>query len=270
MLNWIDGYDSTRTVKLADAPAIFGMNFQAISVGQKLAKAGDADVGMSGLVGGYADGNGDPNNALLLQARFVDQALGRFEAELKARKLDQSTLVIVSAKHGQSPIDVRDRVAISDAPFQAVPGYGSHGFEICDDEGLVWLDPSLQKTHYAAARAYLLDHAAELHIETLLDRERPDPALRRSVHEQPRSGLHRRHRSRGDLHRRHQAGGAWRLLERRPERRVDRVVLRRSVRRSTRTRSRRRRSRRRSFRRSASRGRSCRLSRRKARRPLPR
>ncbi len=170
VLNWIDGYNSTGTVKLAAPPAIFGMNFQAISVGQKLAKAGDADRDMSNLVGGYADGNGDPNNALLMQAQFVDQALGRFEAELKARKLDQSTLIIISAKHGQSPIDVRDRVAISDAPFQATPGFGTHGFEICDDEGLVWLDPSLQKTQYGAARAYLLDHAAELHIETLLDR----------------------------------------------------------------------------------------------------
>ena len=175
VLNWIDGYNSTGTVKLAAAPAIFGMNFQAISVGQKLAKAGDADLGMSSLTGGYADGNGDPGNALLLQAQFVDQALGRFEAELKAQKLDQSTLIIVSAKHGQSPIDVRDRVAISDAPFQAVPGYGTHGFEICDDEGLVWLDPSLQKTQYAAARAYLLEHAAELHIETLLDRSALTP-----------------------------------------------------------------------------------------------
>ena len=170
VLNWIDGYNSTRTTRLAAAPAVFGMNFQAISVGQKLAKAGNADVGMAGLVGGYADGNGDPNNALLLQAQFVDQALGRFEAELKKQKLDRSTLIILSAKHGQSPIDVRDRVAISDAPFQAVPGFGAHGFEICDDEGLVWLDPSLQKTHYAAARAYLSAHAAELHIETLLDR----------------------------------------------------------------------------------------------------
>ena len=170
VLNWIDGYNSTGTVKLAAAPAIFGMNFQAVSVGQKLAKAGDADVGMSNLTGGYVDGNGDPGDALLLQAQFVDAALGRFEAELKAQKLDQSTLIIISAKHGQSPIDVRDRVAISDAPFQAVPGYGTHGFEICDDEGLVWLDPSLQKAQYGAARAYLLDHAAELHIETLLDR----------------------------------------------------------------------------------------------------
>ena len=175
VLNWIDGYNSTRTTKLAGAPAIFGMNFQALSVGQKLARAGHADLATPNYTGGYVDGNGTPGNALLAQAQFLDGALGRFEAELRAQKLDTSTLVIISAKHGQSPIDVRDRVAISDAPFAQVPGFGTHGFEICDDEGLIWLDPALQKTDYAAARAYLSAHAAELHIQTLLDRSSLTP-----------------------------------------------------------------------------------------------
>ena len=175
VLNWIDGYNSTRARKLANAPAIFGMNFQAISVGQKLAKAGNADLATPGLTGGYLDGNGTAGNALLLQAQFVDDALGKFENELKAQGIDKSTLVIVSAKHGQSPIDVKDRVAISDAPFQAIPGFGTHGFEICDDEGLIWLDPALQASSYSAARAYLLAHVAELHIQTLLDRSSLTP-----------------------------------------------------------------------------------------------
>ena len=175
VLNWIDGYNSLGTKKMASRPAIFGMNFQAISVGQKLAKAGHADIGAQNLTGGYIDGNGTPGNALLLQAEFVDQALGRFEAELKAQHLDRSTLIIISAKHGQSPIDRTERVAISDAPFAAVPGLGSHGFEICDDEGLIWLDPAQQKTQYAASRNYLLGHAAELHIQTLLDRSSLTP-----------------------------------------------------------------------------------------------
>ena len=70
---------------------------------------------------------------------------------------------------------MRDRVAISDAPFAQVPGFGTHGFEICDDEGLIWLDPALQKANYSAARAYLATHAAELHIQTLLDRSSLTP-----------------------------------------------------------------------------------------------
>jgi hypothetical protein len=170
VLNWIDGFNSTRTQKLTGAPAIFGMNFQAVSVGQKLAKAGDADYKTPDLTGGYLNSNAAPGSALTIQLAFVDQALGKFQAELAAQGLADSTLIIVSAKHGQSPIDVRDRVAISDAPFQGTPGYGTHGFEICDDEGLIWLEPDLERANYVAAEKYLKAHAAELHIAQLLDR----------------------------------------------------------------------------------------------------
>jgi len=170
VLNWINGFTSTGTNKLAAAPAIFGMNFQAVSVGQKLAKAGDADYQTPTLTGGYLDSNATPGTALTIQLQFVDDALGKFRAALIVEGLQTSTLIIVSAKHGQSPIDVRDRVAISDAPFQATPGFGTHGFEICDDEGLVWLEPDLQKSDYAAAENYLKTHAHELHILQLLDR----------------------------------------------------------------------------------------------------
>ena len=176
VLNWIDGYDSTRTTPQS-VPAIFGMNFQAVSVGQKLAKSGDADADKS-LVGGYLDANATPGNALTLQFQFVDKALGQFEQELVAKHLDQSTLIIISAKHGQSPIDKRDRLAISDAAYKNAPGFGTHGFEICDDAALVWLSPELQQAknpatgnaYYADAKAYILAHAAELQISQLLDR----------------------------------------------------------------------------------------------------
>jgi hypothetical protein len=170
VLNWIDGYNAIGTTKLAGAPAIFGMNFQAVSVGQKLAKSGDADYETPNLTGGYRNSNATPGDALSIQLQFVDDAIGKFRRELAAQGLEGSTLIIISAKHGQSPIDRRDRVAISDAPFQGVPGFGTHGFEICDDEGLVWLEPDLEKADYAAAEAYLKAHAAELHIAELLDR----------------------------------------------------------------------------------------------------
>ena len=170
VLNWIDGYDSTGATKLPGAPAIFGMNFQAVSVGQKLAHAGNADFRTPALTGGYLDSNATPGTALTIQLQFVDDALGKFRRQLATEGLDKTTLIIVSAKHGQSPIDPKDRVAISDAPFQGVPGYGTHGFEICDDVGLIWLEPDLQRANYKAAEAYLKAHASELHIAQLLDR----------------------------------------------------------------------------------------------------
>ena len=52
LINEINGMDSTGTAKAA-VPTLFGMNFQAVSVGQKLPKAGPGDE--AGLVGGYAD-----------------------------------------------------------------------------------------------------------------------------------------------------------------------------------------------------------------------
>ncbi len=177
VINWIDGFNGARTQKQS-VPAIFGMNFQAVSVGQKLAKAGNADSDKS-LVGGYADAQGTPGNALTLQLQFVDDALGKFVNELKKQNIYDETLIIVSAKHGQSPINVKDRVAISDALYANTPGFGTHGFEICDDTAYVWLSPELQQAtnpatghpYYADAKAYIEAHAADLHITKLLDRD---------------------------------------------------------------------------------------------------
>jgi hypothetical protein len=181
VLNWIDGFDGARAQQ-KPVPAIFGMNFQAVSVGQKLAKAGNADADKS-LTGGYVDAQATPGNALTQELQFVDDALGKFINELKAKNLYDSTLIIVSAKHGQSPINVKDRVAISDALYANAPGFGTHGFEICDDSALVWLSPELQQAtnpatghlYYADAKAYLLANAAALHIKQLLDRDELTP-----------------------------------------------------------------------------------------------
>jgi len=176
VLNWIDGYDSTRSVKKT-VPAILGMNFQAVSVGQKLAKAGHADADKT-LTGGYLNSNATPGTALSLQLQFVDNALGQMQQELVKQKLDRSTLIVISAKHGQSPIDKTARLAISDSPYASMPGYGSHGFEICDDAALVWMAPELQQAtnpatgnkYYDDARAYLQANAGALQITQLLDR----------------------------------------------------------------------------------------------------
>ncbi|HEX7893835.1 MAG TPA: alkaline phosphatase family protein, partial [Terriglobales bacterium] len=79
-------------------PTIFGMNFQAVSVGEKLIEKG---VGS----GGYLDAAGTPSDLLLNEIQFVDAALGEMVRELKQQGVWDSTVVIVTAKHGQSPID---------------------------------------------------------------------------------------------------------------------------------------------------------------------
>lgn len=164
VLNEIDGLDSTGR-HAAPVPAIFGMDFQAVSVGQKLAVSGPTDP--AGLVGGFTDANATPGSALAIQLAYVDNAIGRIESELAAKGLLADTLVILSAKHGQSPIDPTQRQAISDAPLTATPGYG---FEIADDEVLLWLAPKAQRSQHQAAASYLQSIQAAEGIDALVSR----------------------------------------------------------------------------------------------------
>ncbi len=98
VLNWIDGKSHLGT-KQTQVPTIFGMNFQALSVGQKLIEKSISTNG------GYLDAAGTPGPALLTEFQFVDASIAEFVSELKAQGLYDSTLIIITAKHGQSPID---------------------------------------------------------------------------------------------------------------------------------------------------------------------
>jgi arylsulfatase A-like enzyme len=119
-------------------PALFGTNFQAVSVGEKL-----ATDPVSGLKGGYTDVLGTPGQALAGELEFIDQSVGKFVKELKAQRLFDSTLIIISAKHGQSPIDGSKRRGIGGGQPAATIG-SADAFDISDDGSLIWLtDPSL-------------------------------------------------------------------------------------------------------------------------------
>src|ERR1700761_96524 len=137
VINQIDGYNHDRSKKVG-VPTLFGTNFQAVSVGEKLA----VDP-VTGLKGGYTDAIGTPGQALASELDFVDQSIGRFVQELKAKGLFDSTLIIVSAKHGQSPIDGSKRHGIGGGQPAATIG-SADAFDISDDGSLIWLtDPSL-------------------------------------------------------------------------------------------------------------------------------
>ncbi len=83
----------------APVPALFGMNFQAVSIGQKLIQKAVS------ITGGYQDAQGTPTQALLGEIQFVDAAIGEMVAALKSNGVYDSTLIVISAKHGQSPVD---------------------------------------------------------------------------------------------------------------------------------------------------------------------
>jgi hypothetical protein len=98
ILNEIDGKDHLGN-KTTKVPTVFGMNFQAVSVGQKLIEKSN------GVTGGYLDAAGTPTAALLGEFKFVDDSIASWVAELKSKGLYDSTMIVITAKHGQSPID---------------------------------------------------------------------------------------------------------------------------------------------------------------------
>jgi hypothetical protein len=104
VLNQIDGknHNATATAKV---PTIFGMNFQAVSIGQKLIYQHGAVASGYSEKGGYLDSIGTPSPSLLKEIEFIDNSIGMMVSELKKQGLFDSTLLIVTAKHGQSPID---------------------------------------------------------------------------------------------------------------------------------------------------------------------
>ncbi|MEA2214414.1 MAG: hypothetical protein QOF83_4362 [Solirubrobacteraceae bacterium] len=106
VLNEIDGYDHSRSEKVG-TPAIFGMNFQTVSTAQKLPVS-------DGLTGGYLPGTSTPGPLLSRALDYVDAKLAAMVSALRARGMAHSTAIIVSAKHGQSPIDPSALTRIDD------------------------------------------------------------------------------------------------------------------------------------------------------------
>ena len=104
ILNEIDGkrHNGTGHVPM---PSILGMNFQAVSIGEKLVyQYGSVATGYS-TTGGYLDSIGTPSDSLFQEIEFIDSSIGLMVSELKKKHEYASTLIIITAKHGQSPID---------------------------------------------------------------------------------------------------------------------------------------------------------------------
>jgi hypothetical protein len=174
----------------AGVPAVFGMNFQAVSVGEKLAKDnkdGSCTIDTGSLVGqpgGYLDGSGTPTPVLAYALDQTDAALGSMIAALKNAGIYDRTLFIVTAKHGQSPINpakvnkpghFADLVAAlpdggTNPAAQAIVSGGNCatgpcGFVNDDDIALIWLaDQSLDKQ----AQDYLNTNAPALFIDQVI------------------------------------------------------------------------------------------------------
>jgi len=181
-----DGTPGTGT------PTVFGMNFQGVSVGQKLSTDNAAggcgdDTMFNGKPGGYKDGLGTPTDVLEYALEQTDAALASMIQGLKVRHIYDSTLFIVSAKHGQSPINPTKinkpghfadivaalpdaatnggAIAIANANACSPPAQQACGFVQDDDIALIWLGHQSQT---AAAAAYLNANANALFIDEVM------------------------------------------------------------------------------------------------------
>jgi type I phosphodiesterase/nucleotide pyrophosphatase len=102
LLNQIAG--KTHNGAPAVTPALFGMNFQSVYIGQSVNEPGVGN-------GGYQNAAALPSAKLLGEIEFVDASIGDIVAALKAAGIYDDTLLVITAKHGDSPIDPTRYVA---------------------------------------------------------------------------------------------------------------------------------------------------------------
>jgi hypothetical protein len=94
----------THNGAAAVTPTLFGMNFQSVYIGQSVSEPGVGN-------GGYQNAAALPSAKLLGEIEFVDASIGDIVADLKAAGIYDETLLVITAKHGASPIDPTRYVA---------------------------------------------------------------------------------------------------------------------------------------------------------------
>jgi hypothetical protein len=160
LLNQIAG--KTHNGAKARVPAVFGMNFQTVYTGESVSEPGVAK-------GGYQNAAALPSEELLKEIEFVDASIGGIVNALKDAGVYDNTLIIITAKHGESPIDPALYVADGSntpatllgtaIPFSESPlnptGIGATE----DDVSVLWLKKGASVT---AAVKLLEDNAAAI------------------------------------------------------------------------------------------------------------
>jgi predicted AlkP superfamily pyrophosphatase or phosphodiesterase len=159
ILNEIDGLNSAGTHHVG-APALFGMNFQTVSVAQKLidpvlscARSDDAPTcDPSYVPGGYEPGTLKFTPQMQGGIASVDAQIGSMVAELRLEHLLSSTEIVITAKHGQSPIDPSKLHLIGHAEATVLSNAGIKVATITDDDvALIWLKKQSQTAAAVAA-----------------------------------------------------------------------------------------------------------------------
>ena len=182
--NQISGLDHAGTTNVG-VPTIFGMNFQAVSVAQRL----KVNLQINGVTpapfpfggpGGYLDGSGTPSLLLSNALSYTDASIGTIVNALQANGLLASTYIIITAKHGQAPIDPTKLNIVNATNITGVVGPVNNVLQSSGDDALLlWLQ---NQSNTAAAVSALLNNQANASIQDiwandLLKLHFPDPTL---------------------------------------------------------------------------------------------
>ena len=123
VINELNGYDHSGRSQVG-APAILGMNFQTVSVAEKvdspstLTKNADGTYTESPTeLAGYYPGTTNPRPLLHSAFAYVNSQLERMVQTIQQDGLASSTAIIITAKHGQSPQNPLLLKRINDGPI---------------------------------------------------------------------------------------------------------------------------------------------------------
>ncbi|NII09683.1 alkaline phosphatase family protein [Oleiagrimonas sp. C23AA] len=138
----------------APVPTLLGLNLQSINVAQKLA--------------GYQNAEGMPSPSLDAALGHVDSLIGELQATLVKQHLAASTLLIITAKHGNGPIDPAQITHVDKARLKAVVADAARDEPAqltTDQVALLWLHDA--RNTGTVARTLLADRA-QLGIQNVL------------------------------------------------------------------------------------------------------
>jgi hypothetical protein len=180
VINWIDGYEHSGKGPKVGTPAIYGMNFQTVSTAEKLKSSPAQLIGPNAqgnytegpsLAGGYVTEGGVQVPGPLLQSAldYINASVQQMMNAIQAQGETNSTAIILTAKHGQSPQNNSQLQRIDDGPIIAAvnaawaqkhPGNPTLIAQEADDDGLLWWlsDRSQQAAQFA--KHYLWSHTA--------------------------------------------------------------------------------------------------------------
>lgn len=179
VISQIGGHDHTGTGTFP-VPTLFAMNFQALSVAQKAKSTSDIKGKSIAGAGGYADGFGTPGPLVAEALAHTDASIGNILSALGQQGLLDSTYIVLTGKHGNSPMDpARLNQAIGvDYPGLLAASEIPTAKVTADDGVLIWLqDPAQAPAAVAVLRAGAgSNYAEEIFAGAALKELWADPA----------------------------------------------------------------------------------------------